>query len=270
MFVRNLRSSWFRSALVAGIALALCSTLTRTTRADTQSKTTNFELTGGDFKLISFVPGAAGAIKIEADFNSLGKNTPDTAIRMQLLQPDGKVAKEVVGGSPLVINFALSAAQFQKFKGKAWQIRLSDDVAQKNTESVKGAVSLTFPIATQTVLNTVVDVAGEGAEQDTVFQLPKKQGRLDLTVTLPAKLPRLSPRVAVKLNLKPADLVTVQLLRGDGKVVATKTVAQGQVDLTHEVSADDLTKGTTWRVRLINNGDDIISGIREVAKFTPK
>src|SRR5262249_3645426 len=143
MFDSTLRSVRNRAALFACIALGLSLTMSPMLRADSQTKTTGFELTGGDFKLISFRPAAAGIISAEADFSPLGKSQGNAIIRMQLLRPDGTLAKQVVGASPLRLNFGLSAAEEQKFKGKSFQIRLSDDANPKGPTAVKGQVKLT-------------------------------------------------------------------------------------------------------------------------------
>jgi hypothetical protein len=266
MLVSNYRRSLVRLALVAGLVL----TLTPLARSDNQSKTAPFQLTGGDFKLISLTPSAPGAIRIEADFSSLAQS-PDIALRLELLQPDGKVAKAETGGSPLLLTFNLSAAELQKFKGKAWQVRLSNDVGQKNKATVEGEASLTFPIATQTILNAKgVDVGGDGAEHELGLKVPNKQGELVVTMEPPTLVipPGTVPSTNPKLQGLDPGLV-VQLVRADGKVLVSKS-SINTLTLTHTVSAADLSKGTAFKVRLINNGLQPISNIGIVAKFTPK
>src|SRR5262249_55522546 len=133
-----------------------------------------------------------------------------------------------------------------------------------NKANVQGTVSITFPIATQTVLNRQgIDVGGQGAEQEESFTLPKKAGKLDLTVTVP-NLPGVKGIVQKVGN----GVVKVDLVRTDGKVIDTKT-GSGTINLSKAISAADLAVGTTFKIRLTNNGPQAISGIREVAKFTP-
>src|SRR3954462_5055076 len=96
-------------------------------QADNQTKTTSVKLTIGDFKLLKFTPGAPGKISAKMAFNTKGLGK-DVALRLQIRRPDQSVAKETTGGDPLVASFVLSSAEFQKFKGQAWDVRVSHDV----------------------------------------------------------------------------------------------------------------------------------------------
>src|SRR5262245_23244620 len=71
----------------------------------------------GASRLISYLPSAAGRIRVEAKFDALDPNSRGI-IRMQLLLPDGSVAKEKVGRGPLRLSLELSDADAQKLKGK--------------------------------------------------------------------------------------------------------------------------------------------------------
>ena len=97
-----------RLALVALALLLGGSSL----QAGVAKKDTNFTLTRGDFREVSFTPGAAGAISLRATWNTQGiGQKKDVALNMKLIRPDGSVAKSTTGGSPLVANFNLSAAE---------------------------------------------------------------------------------------------------------------------------------------------------------------
>ncbi len=226
--------------------------------ADNQTKTDEFQMTRGDFTELSFKPGAAGPIKIEADWKGTGVIKKDIALKMQLLRPDGSVAKEATGGSPLPVAFALTAAEFAQNKGKNYKIVLRHNVAGQDDEKVKGTAKVTFPIATVTVFNDSakpIDLAGKGAKTEVGFAIPNKPGKLDVDITFKDGV----------FNTK--DMVA-QLIRGDGTAVTTKSGDSG-LELLHTVTQADLDKGLTWKVRLTNNGNPTIKGIKIVAKFTP-
>src|SRR5206468_2618045 len=142
-----------------------------------------------------------------------------------------------------------------------------NDVVQKNKATVTGKVTITFPIATVTVLNQKnLDVGGQGAEQEVSFKLPSKTGKLEVTIT-PGKL--VAQNLPGKLNNLPGLIqLKADLVRADGKVVAT---AKGLTAFTlnHDVSAADVAAGLTWKIRLTNNSLQPMTGIQVLAKFTP-
>lgn len=239
-------------------ALAVIAFASGTARADNQTKKDDFQLTRGDFTELAFVPGAAGPIKAEADFKGTGVVKKDIALRMQLVRPDGSIAKEAVGGSPLPLSFSLSAAEFAQNKGKVYKVVLRHNVAGQSDEKVKGTLSVTFPIATVTIFNNSanpIDLGGKGAKTEVSFTVLNKPGKLDADITFKDGV----------LNGK--DLVA-QLVRGDGVVVATANGDSG-LSLIRNVSQADLDKGLNWKVRLTNNGNATVKGIAVVVKDTP-
>src|SRR4051812_19989318 len=95
----TLRSYSVRS-LFSFAAAALFAANLPLASADNQTKSTPIKLTPGDFKELAFVPSAPGVIKANATWNTVGalglKSGKDVPLKMRLLLPDGKVAKEVV------------------------------------------------------------------------------------------------------------------------------------------------------------------------------
>ena len=226
--------------------------------ADNQTKTDEFQLTRRDFTELAFKPGAAGPIKIEADWKGTGVIKKDIALKMQLLRPDGSVAKEATGGSPLPVTFALTAAKFNQNKGKNYKVVLRHNAAGQDDEKVKGTLKVTFPTATVTVFDDSakpIDLAGKGAKTEVSFTIPNKLGKLEVNI-------------AFKDGLFNTKNLVAQLVRADGQSVNAEVDDSG-LKLTRNVAQADLDKGLTWKVKLTNNGNPTVKGIKIVAKFTP-
>jgi hypothetical protein len=245
-----------RRTLAAAAALLLA---VGTASADNQTKTDEFQLTRGDFTELAFKPGAAGQIKIDADWKGAGVIKKDIALRMQLVRPNGSVAKEVVGGSPLPLQFALSAAEFAQNAGKNYKVVLRHTVAGQDDEKVKGTVKVVFPIATVTTVvfnNSAnpIDLAGKGAKTEVGFTIPNKVGKLEVDISFKDGL----------FNTK--DLIA-QLARADGVSVNAQAGDSG-LKLVRNITQADLDKGLTWKVKMTNNGNPTIKGIKIVAKHT--
>ena len=168
------------------------------------------------------------------------------------------MAKEATGGSPLPLVFALSATEFAQNAGKNYKIVLWHNVAGQDDEKVKGTVKVVFPIATVTVFDNsakLIDLAGQGAKTEVGFAIPNKLGKLEVNIAFKDGL----------FNTK--DLVA-QLVRADGVSVNAEAGDSG-LKLTRNVTQADLDKGLTWKVKLTNNGNPTVKGIKIVAKFTP-
>ncbi|MFO0825071.1 MAG: hypothetical protein U0792_18440 [Gemmataceae bacterium] len=250
-------ASLTRRMFLAVVAAAVLVLTTGQARADNQTKKDDFQLTRGDFTELKFVPGAPGLIKAGADFKGTGLVKSDIALRLQLVRPDGSVAKETIGGNPLPLSFTLSPAEFAQNKGKAYKLVLRHTVAGQADEKVKGSLSVTFPIATVTIFNNSanpIDLGGKGSKTEVSFQLPNTPGKLEVAIDFRDGL----------LNGK--DLIA-QLIRADG-VVVTATTGDSGLKLIRNVTQADLDKGLTWKVRFTNNGASTVKGIKLLAKYT--
>lgn len=239
-------------------ATAVLAMVAGTARAETETKSENFQLTTGDFHEMSFRPGAAGTIRFEADWNGTGVQKKDIALRLQLVGPSGKVEKEAVGGSPLPVTFNLTAAEFNQNKGKTYKIVVRHNVAGQPPVPVKGILKVTFPNGVVTLFNDSnrpIDLAGQGAKTEVSFNVLNKPGRIGVEVKFP------NPILDVKG-------LTVQLVRADGVVVATAT-GRSDVKLSHLVTQAELAKGHGWKVRLTNNGPLTVNKIAIVVKEIP-
>lgn len=226
--------------------------------ADNQTKTDEFQLTRGDFTELSIRPGAPGIIKIDADWKGAGVIKKDIALRMQLVRSNGSVLKEAVGGSPLPLSFTLTPAEFDAGKGGFLKVILRHNVAGQDGEKVKGTVKATFPIATVTVFDNSanpLDLAGKGAKTDVSVNVPNKPGKLEV-------------QISFRDGAFDTKDLLAQLVRADGTIVATK-FGDSDLKLVRNVSQADLNAGLTWKVRLTNNGNPTVRGIKIVAKFTP-
>src|SRR4051794_15680586 len=244
-----------RLALVALALLLGGSSL----HAGTAKQDTSFALTRGDFREVSFKPGAAGQIALRATWNTQGVGQKkDIALKMQLIKPDGSVAKVVPGGSPLVTSFNVSPAEFSKFKGKNWKVKLSHDVpGEADRDAKNGLLTVTFPDGVDVILDTrnaPIDLAGQQAQTDRVLKVKNVAGTLAVTVDF---------RDVGKDNKK----LTVQILRQDGSVEKTQAINRGST-ITTLVSAADLAAGTNWTIRLLNPERREVKGITFLAKFT--
>src|SRR3954471_6165788 len=103
----------------------------------------NYRLTAGDFREFNIKPGGAGQIKADADFRGTGLVQKEIAITMKLIRPDGTVAKQAVGGSPLPLVFNLTADEQAKFKGKNFKVRVENTSVAKK-ETITGDVAVKF------------------------------------------------------------------------------------------------------------------------------
>lgn len=226
--------------------------------ADTQTKTAKVKLTIGDFKTLKFTPGAAGKISANMTFNTKGLGK-DVALKLQIRRPDDSVAKEAIGGDPLPASFTLSAAEFEKFKGKAWEVRVSHDVPKQKDKNINGDLSVTFPVATVTVFDNSknpIDVAGKGAQTEVSFKLPNAvPGRLEVVLDF-------------KDGTFNGKELKAELLQGN-KVLVSKVGTSG-LKLTRELSQADVSASTTLKVRLTNDNVLAVKKIAIIATFTPK
>src|SRR5689334_6541956 len=109
---------------VAGLVAAAWLGLLGLAQADNQTKTAPVKLTIGDFKTLKFTPGAPGKVSAQMAFKTKGLGK-DVALKLQIRRPDNSVAKEGTGGDPLLVSVNVSAAEIGKFKGKAWEVRVS-------------------------------------------------------------------------------------------------------------------------------------------------
>src|SRR5262249_11093616 len=138
-------------------------------------------------------PTAPGTITAQAVFKSSGKGKK-AIIRLEIRRPDGSVAKQKSGGSPLTVSFVLSAAELAKFKGKAWEVRASENVPGQPDIEARGQMRVSFPVAGNgngaakgTVFDNSkkpLDLGGEGAETEVKMTLPNKPGRLQVEMTI--------------------------------------------------------------------------------------
>jgi hypothetical protein len=226
--------------------------------ADNQTKTSKVKLTIGDFKTLKFTPGAPGTISAKMTFNTKGLGK-DVALKLQIRRPDDSVAKETTGGDPLVASFSLSAAEFEKFKGKAWEVRVSHDVPNQKDKNINGDLSVTFPIATVTIFDNSknpIDVGGKGAQTEVSFKVPgTAPGRLDVVLEF-------------KDGTFNGKELKAELLQGN-KVLVSKVGTSG-LKLSKELSQADLSASTSLKVRLTNDNTLAVKKIAIVAKFTPK
>lgn len=244
-----------RRAVAAAAVLMLTAGLAS---ADNQTKTDEFQLTRGDFTELTIRPGTPGLIKLEADWKGTGVAKKDVALRMQLVRSNGSVLKEVIGGSPLPLAFNLSATEFDAGKGGFFKVVLRHNVAGQDDEKVKGTLRATFPAAAVTVFNNSanpLDLGGKGSKTEVSFAIPNKPGKLEVDI-------------AFRDGLFDGTKMLAQLVRADGVVVVAKSGNSG-LDLDRTVTAADSAKGLTWKVRLTNNNDREVKGIKIVARFTP-
>lgn len=235
-------------ALVAGSGVA---------RADNKTEKADFRLTVGDFQDGGFVVAAPGQVQLSAEWRSAGVVRKDTALRLKLIRPNGTVAKEVTGGSPIVLNYTISAAEAAQFKGQQFKVKLSNDVAQPDRDTVTGSLTASFPIATQTLFNNSNaprDLAPKGAKTAVNFTIPNQPGRVVIDITFRDGL----------ANLK--DLVA-QLSRPDNIIESTDG-GKG-LRITHTFSANELALGRNLTLTLANNANLLtVRGIVVVVKYT--
>jgi hypothetical protein len=243
-----------RLALVALALLLGGSSL----QAGVAKQDTNFALTRGDFREVTFKPGAPGQISLRATWNTKGAGQKkDVALNMKLFKPDGSVALSLPGGSPLVGSFNLSSAEFAKFKGQNWKVRISHDVpGEAARDANKGLLTISFQDGVDVILDTrnaPIDLAGQQAQTDRALKVKNVPGTLAVTINF---------KDAGKDNKK----LTVQILRQDGSVKKTASINRGDT-ITTAVSAADLAAGTNWTIRLLNPERREIKGITFLATY---
>jgi hypothetical protein len=91
-------------------------TLTRDVMpTDDRSATQSFHLARGESIHLSFVPTSPGYIHATATWTG-------AALKMQLIRPDGSVAADAIGCSPLTLHFHLRRGEFQRNCGKTYRV----------------------------------------------------------------------------------------------------------------------------------------------------
>lgn len=172
-----------RRLILAAVAAFALFAITVDGQANPVNQKFNFRLTKGDIREFPFTPGAAGQIRADADFRGAGVIRKEVAIKMKLIKPDGTIAKEAVGGSPLFVSFNLSASEQQKFKGQRFKVRLENNVPQKDQDTITGDLTIKFDDGKATVLDAKNLDVGPKATQERAFSTGGRSGRLTIDVS---------------------------------------------------------------------------------------
>ena len=101
------------------------------------SATQPFHLARGESTHLSFVPTAPGYIHATATWTG-------AALKMQLIRPDGSVAADAIGESPLTLHFHLRRGEFKHNHRKTYRVVLMHSVVTLTEEAAKGELRVAW------------------------------------------------------------------------------------------------------------------------------
>jgi hypothetical protein len=94
-----------------------------------------FDLAHGAATHVAFTPTAAGYIRATAAWTG-------PALKMQLIRPDGSVAADAIGESPLTLHFHLRRGEFARNRGKTYRVVLMNTVVSRTGETATGELTV--------------------------------------------------------------------------------------------------------------------------------
>jgi hypothetical protein len=95
-----------------------------------------FDLAHGAATHVAFVPTAAGYIRATAAWTG-------PTLKVQLIRPDGSVAADAIGESPLTLHFHLRRGEFARNRGKTYRVVLMHSVVTR-TEKAGGELTVNW------------------------------------------------------------------------------------------------------------------------------
>jgi len=208
---------------------------------------------GATFQVFS-----AGRIVIEGVWNAGAY-----PLHITLIRPDGSVAAQGEGHSPLRLEYSVAEAEADKFNSDSpakWNVKIINSVAPERREA-PGKLRITIPTAPRTLEDTQYTLLGHGNAQEIPIRVIAS-GR----VIVEAEWQNDPPETNKAAN-EAAPLTLSLEHPGTDRIYARRT-AKSPLRIEQHITAADIERGKRIVVRLQNDNAARVKG-RVKVTFTP-
>lgn len=200
-----------------------------------------------------------GRILIEGNWTATGSGS--VALNLILIRPDGSEAVRGGGTTPLRLEYRVSEQEIDSFIGRgrtSWTVKIINN-SDSNRREVTGKLRITVPVSSRKVLDTQFTLLGSSNAQEIPFLVPAP-GRVVIEADW-----EVDPSSASEQKALPLMISLIH--PGQARTYARRQGAS-PLRIEHQVSEQELDRGSRWVVRMQNDSQVRIKGRLKVS-YTP-